>query len=96
MSSAAISFTDFRAYNPAINYDCSNLVSGEKVCVSPPGGDYTPTAISGAGVATSATYATATIKPPGPIPKGTTEQCGKFYEAQVSIVKTSHRREIHH
>lgn len=83
MSAAGISFTELIAYNPALNYDCSALAADEAICVSPPGGTYTPTLIPGAGLTTSATYATATVAPPGLVPKGTTSQCGKYYEAQV-------------
>ncbi|CAF9932024.1 MAG: hypothetical protein ALECFALPRED_005146 [Alectoria fallacina] len=68
------------AYNPSINPDCTNLLSGESVCLSPAGGVYTPTFIAGATVTQTGSYASATVSAPGPIPYGTTAQCGKYYQ----------------
>ncbi|KAL8904121.1 MAG: hypothetical protein Q9207_003472, partial [Kuettlingeria erythrocarpa] len=55
-SIASAKGTDFRnivSYNPSLNQDCSNLLADENICVSPPGGIFTPTTIASAGVATS-------------------------------------------
>lgn len=71
----------FLGYNPTINYDCTNLLSGQTICLSPPAGFYTPTTISGATVTQTGIYATATVPAPTPVPFGTTTQCGRYYQA---------------
>ncbi|KAL8671163.1 MAG: hypothetical protein Q9168_004340 [Polycauliona sp. 1 TL-2023] len=76
------SYSTFSGYNPTINSQCSNLLSGVNVCVSPAAGAYTPTTIAGATVTQVGVYATATVMPPSPTPFGTTAQCGRYYQAQ--------------
>ena len=70
-------------YNPSLNSDCSDLISGENICISPVVGIYIPTTINGATVTQTGSYASATISPPGSIPHGTTTQCGKYYDCNV-------------
>ena len=77
-----LTFSLFSGYNPTINSQCTNLLSGVNVCLSPAAGTYTPTTIAGATVTQTGVYATATITPPSPTPFGTTSQCGRYYEAQ--------------
>jgi LysM repeat protein len=81
-SSANITYTAFLGYNPTINPYCTNLILGRSVCLSPPGGTYTPTTISGVIPTQTAVYATATVAPPGPTAHGTTANCGKYYQVQ--------------
>ena len=77
-----LTFSLFSGYNPTINSQCTNLLSGVNVCLSPAAGTYTPTTIAGATVTQTGVYATATITPTSPTPFGTTSQCGRYYEAQ--------------
>jgi LysM repeat protein len=77
-----IPFPAFLGYNPTINPYCTNLITGNSVCVTPPGGVYNATTISGAIPTQTAVYATATVAPPGPTAHGTTANCGKYYQVQ--------------
>ncbi|KAL8862689.1 MAG: hypothetical protein Q9178_001187 [Gyalolechia marmorata] len=77
-----VSYSTFSGYNPTINGQCSNLLSGINVCISPAAGTYTPSTIAGATVTQVGVYATTTIMPPSPTPFGTTAQCGRYYQAQ--------------
>jgi hypothetical protein len=76
--------TDILSYNPTLNYDCSNLIAGENICLSPAGGQYTPTTIPGATSTQLGSYATTTVAAPGPTAHGTTTQCGNWYQPRVS------------
>ncbi|KAL8757941.1 MAG: hypothetical protein Q9199_001853 [Rusavskia elegans] len=81
-SAHGVPYSTFSGYNPTINGQCSNLLSGVNVCVSPAAGTYTPTTVAGATVTQVGVYATTTIMPPSPTPFGTTAQCGRYYQAQ--------------
>ncbi|KAL8694818.1 MAG: hypothetical protein Q9218_000577 [Villophora microphyllina] len=81
-SANGISYTQFRSYNPSINSQCTNLLSGTNVCLSLPGTTYTGTTIAGATVTKTDIYASATIAPPSNIASGTTRKCGKYYQVQ--------------
>ncbi|KAL3471153.1 hypothetical protein BJX99DRAFT_32306 [Aspergillus californicus] len=69
-------------WNAYLNPQCTNLVPGEQVCVGKPGVlPGTTTVIVPRAVETTG-YATATVAPPGPLPHGTTQKCGEFYQVQ--------------
>ncbi|KAF4552682.1 LysM domain-containing protein 5 [Elsinoe fawcettii] len=74
--------SDLISYNPTLNGLCSNIIPGEMLCLSPPAGNYTPTAIPGATATKTQIYATATVRAPGPKASGTTNNCGKWYEVK--------------
>lgn len=67
------------SWNPAIDPGCTNIIAGENICISPPGGIPTLTAIAGATVTQTAIYATATAARPTPVGQGTTTKCGEYY-----------------
>ncbi|KAK4495279.1 hypothetical protein PRZ48_013608 [Zasmidium cellare] len=70
-----ISFAQFESWNPAINSDCTNLLSGYYVCVGVPGATTTPptktTTKPGNGIST-----------PTPTQDGMVSNCNKFDEVQ--------------
>jgi len=78
-ASHGITFAQLVSYNPAINKFCTNLASDTNICVGPSGPQFTPTTIPGV-VATFDNYVTATVPPPGPVPFGTTKNCGRYYQ----------------
>ena len=65
-----ITYTQLLAWNPSVDGFCSNLVSGQNICVSQPGSAWTGTPIAGATATKTGTYATATVAPPGPTAHG--------------------------
>lgn len=80
--------------NPTLNSDCTNLLSGTNICLSPTAGVYTPTTIAGATATRTGTYAISTVAAAGPTPYGTTVNCGGFYKVkpgdncqQISLVQ---------
>ncbi|KAL9037145.1 MAG: hypothetical protein Q9214_005828, partial [Letrouitia sp. 1 TL-2023] len=81
-SSNGISYTQFRAYNPSINQDCTNLLSGTRICVGLPGLAYNGTTIGGATITKTDQYASSTVAPPTNVATGTTRKCGKYYNVQ--------------
>jgi LysM repeat protein len=78
-TAAGIALQSFFGYNPTINVYCTNLILGQSVCASPPGGLYNATTIAGSIPTQTAIYATTTVAPPGPTADGTTVNCGKYY-----------------
>jgi LysM repeat protein len=80
--SVGISLQSFFGYNPTINVYCTNLILGQNVCLSPPGGSYNATTIAGSIPTQTAIYATSTVVAPGPTAHGTTANCGKYYQVQ--------------
>ncbi|KAI9775110.1 MAG: hypothetical protein M1839_001421 [Geoglossum umbratile] len=78
-----ITYTQFLAFNPSINSDCTNFNSGTNICIGLPGQSYSGATIDGATVTKTATYATATAVPPNNVAGGTTRHCGKYYEVQA-------------
>ncbi|KAF7507847.1 hypothetical protein GJ744_010011 [Endocarpon pusillum] len=81
-SAKGLRFSDILAYNPSINSDCSNLISGTNICVSLPGELYNGTVIPGATVTQTAIFATATAAIPSNAAPGSTRKCGKWYTVQ--------------
>lgn len=75
-----ISVVNLVGYNPTVNRACSNLLTGENICVGLSGAKYTPTTIEGATVTKTNEYATATVEPAGSTPRGTTDQCGNYHQ----------------
>ncbi|TPX08542.1 uncharacterized protein E0L32_010029 [Thyridium curvatum] len=78
-SSQNLTLTQLLSWNAFISPACTNLIAGDSLCVSQPGVVYTGTAIPDATATQTGVYATATVAPPGPVPHGTTAQCGKYY-----------------
>ncbi|KZF20250.1 carbohydrate-binding module family 50 protein [Xylona heveae TC161] len=76
-------FQQLVAWNPAIGSYCTNLLSGQNICVSPPGGVQNLTTIAGATSTNSGIYASTTTSRPSPVASGTTLYCGKYYMAQL-------------
>ncbi|KAK3901351.1 hypothetical protein C8A05DRAFT_44983 [Staphylotrichum tortipilum] len=78
-----ISFPQFKAFNPSLNSDCTNLRPGAVVCVSSPDGSYVPTPLPGSNSSwTLGEYANSLVPAPGITPFGTTDQCGGYYQVQ--------------
>jgi len=69
-NSTGISFQQLVAWNPALNNYCTNLIAGQNICVSTPGGAVNLTTIAGATVTKTGIYATTTAAPPNPIASG--------------------------
>ena len=67
---ANMTYTQLLSWNPTINGYCSNLITGQNICVGQPGNVWTGTTIAGATPTKTDIYATATIAPPGPIAHG--------------------------
>ncbi|KAK6528315.1 hypothetical protein TWF281_009558 [Arthrobotrys megalospora] len=67
-------------YNPSINEACSNTgLKGSYICVTSPFAEYTPVFVENASSNTGV-YADTAIPAPGAIAKGTTRNCGKWYQ----------------
>lgn len=81
-SSKGISFSDILTYNPVLDNFCTNLIAGESICVSPPGGVVSLTTIPGNTVTQTAIYGTSTASRPSPVPTDTTRNCAKYYLVQ--------------
>ncbi|KAH6843385.1 hypothetical protein B0I37DRAFT_437684 [Chaetomium sp. MPI-CAGE-AT-0009] len=81
-----ISVSQFIAYNPAINGDCTNLrPNGTVVCISSPDGSYVPVPLPGSNSSWAlGEYADNVVPAPGNTPFGTTENCGAYYQVQVA------------
>jgi hypothetical protein len=71
------------AWNPALGSYCTNLLSGQNICVSPPGGVQSLTTVAGTTATQTGIYASTTTSRPSPVATGTTPQCGKYYEVQT-------------
>jgi LysM repeat protein len=82
-------FQQLVAWNPFLDSYCTNLLAGQNICASPPGGAPTLTTIVGATVTQTAIYATATVSRPSSVAPGTTIDCGRYYDVQlVSNIST--------
>jgi LysM repeat protein len=81
-----ISFAQFKAFNPTINSDCTNLrPNGTVVCVSSPDGSYTPVSLPGSNSSWSqGEYADTIVSAPGSTAFGTTTKCGAYYQVQTA------------
>lgn len=81
-----LTFAQFIAYNPAINLDCTNLrPNGTVVCVSSPDGTFVPGELPASNSSwTGGEYADVVVEAPGPVPFGTTSNCGFYYLAQIA------------
>ncbi|KAH8812335.1 hypothetical protein F5884DRAFT_843633 [Xylogone sp. PMI_703] len=83
-SSHGISLTNFDAWNPLINSECSNLIAGDYVCIGAVGFTTTKTTTtSGNGIST-----------PEPIQTGMVKNCNTFYLVksgdQCATIASSH------
>ena len=67
---ANITYTQLLSWNPSINGYCSNLITGQNICIGQPGTVWTGTTIAGATPTKTDIYASATIAPPGPTAHG--------------------------
>lgn len=76
------SFQQLVSWNPTIDAYCTNLISGQNICVGPPGGYGNFSTIAGATVTQTAQYATTTAARPTPVASGTTQSCGKYYQVE--------------
>jgi hypothetical protein len=65
-----LTYTQLRSWNPTINPSCTNLITGEYLCISQPGVVWNGTTIAGATGTQTALYATATVTPPGNVAFG--------------------------
>ncbi|TQV97383.1 LysM domain-containing protein [Cordyceps javanica] len=72
--------TDIPGYAPS-GYPVAMCNSGKTYTV--PGVVWNGTAIPYATATQTAVYATTTVHAPGPIPSGTTKQCGRYYEVKT-------------
>jgi hypothetical protein len=88
-----LGFGDIQRFNPWINYECSNLVSGldlfgDELCAGPQGGQHNFTGPGPIGDTTTPQhgngYTAAPISPPkgASLATGTTEKCGKWQVAK--------------
>lgn len=77
-----ISFSDFLAYNPSVNNDCSNLQNGTNVCMSLPGPLWSQTTLAGVSPTSSGQFATSTAAIPTNAAPKSTCKCGKWYTIQ--------------
>ena len=69
-NNANITYTQLLSWNPTINGYCSNLLTGQNICVGQPGTVWTGTTIAGATATKTDVCASATIAPPGPTAHG--------------------------
>ncbi|KAH8820661.1 hypothetical protein F5884DRAFT_827017 [Xylogone sp. PMI_703] len=89
-SDNGITYSTFLSFNPTINRDCTNLHNTSVVCISNPNGDFIPPVnlpgndTSSSSSSTTSQYAATVVDAPGPVPLGTTTQCGKYYQVQVA------------
>lgn len=67
----------FLSWNPNIVGDCQRLAPGQRVCSSPPDGQFIPTGVIYAPTAAGSYYSTAS--PSIPTQSGTVDSCGLFY-----------------
>lgn len=67
----------FLSWNPNVVGSCSRLIPGQRVCSSPPGGQFVATGAIYAPTSAGAYYSTAS--PSAPTQTGTTESCGLYY-----------------
>lgn len=65
-----LTYTQLFSWNPTINPSCTNLITGEYLCLSQPGAVWSGTTILGATGTQTALYATATVTPPGNVAFG--------------------------
>ncbi|KAF8966665.1 hypothetical protein BDZ97DRAFT_1917471 [Flammula alnicola] len=76
-----IGWTQLLAWNPQLDSYCSNIDSqvGKGICISPPGGGYTPTTTVPYVTGTPTALATPTVA----IAPGSDRECGLWYQAVV-------------
>lgn len=79
---SGIGYTDLLAYNPSVNNDCSNLLSGTNICIGLPGPTWNGTTIAGATVTKTDEFAPSRTAIPTNAALGTTRKCGKWYNVQ--------------
>ncbi|KAK6500776.1 hypothetical protein TWF506_003539 [Arthrobotrys conoides] len=72
--------TTLISYNPSINEACSNTgLVGTYICINSPFTEYTPIIIENISTNTGI-YADTILPPPGATARGTTRNCGKWYQ----------------
>ncbi|KUJ13268.1 carbohydrate-binding module family 18 protein [Mollisia scopiformis] len=72
-----VSLTQFLFWNKAVQGSCGFLAIAQRVCKSPPGGHYTPSATFAVPTAAGSYYTTATASEP--TQTGTVPACGRYY-----------------
>ncbi|KAG9077215.1 hypothetical protein FRC06_009023, partial [Ceratobasidium sp. 370] len=77
---ADMTYAQLLAWNPTIDPWCSNLVAGTNICVSAPGGYFSPNPVTSA-IPTGTLITTATPAPTGTAP-GAPTNCGRWYIVQ--------------
>ncbi|QRV82272.1 LysM domain protein [Ceratobasidium sp. AG-Ba] len=77
---ADMTYAQLLNWNPTIDAWCSNLIAGNNICVSAPGGYFAPTKIAN-GIPTGTLITTATPAPTGTAP-GAPTNCGRWYVVQ--------------
>ncbi|KAL4770522.1 hypothetical protein BDW60DRAFT_217940 [Aspergillus nidulans var. acristatus] len=78
----ALTVQDLLEWNKYINPECTNLQAGDEVCVGPPTPSPTTTFVASPTTLQKRDYATSIVEPPGPVPRGTTKNCGLYYEVK--------------
>ncbi|KAL4924816.1 uncharacterized protein BDV17DRAFT_273616 [Aspergillus undulatus] len=81
-----ISVDELFNWNCYLNASCTNLLAGDEVCIAepeaPPAPTPTLTTITATASRVNDGYATAIVEPPGPVPRGTTPNCGEYYQVK--------------
>ncbi|KAF8847581.1 carbohydrate-binding module family 18 protein [Acephala macrosclerotiorum] len=77
-SDTSIDLTQFLFWNKAIQGSCGFLAIGQRVCKSPPGGHYTPSATFAVPAAAGSYYTTAIASEP--TQTGSVSACGLYYD----------------
>lgn len=78
----SLSVQELLEWNTYINPECTNLQAGDEVCVAPPSPSPTTTFVASPTTLQKRGYATSIVEPPGPVPRGTTKNCGLYYEVK--------------
>ncbi|KAL4995513.1 hypothetical protein BDV10DRAFT_188040 [Aspergillus recurvatus] len=82
VEATSITFEALLEWNKYINPECTNLQAGDEVCVAPPAPVPTTTYVATPTTLQKRGYATSIVEPPGPVPRGTTKNCGQYYEVK--------------
>ncbi|KAL3431929.1 hypothetical protein BDV09DRAFT_188003 [Aspergillus tetrazonus] len=78
----SLSVQELLEWNTYINPECTNLQTGDEVCVAAPSPSPTTTFVASPTTLQKRGYATSIVEPPGPVPRGTTKNCGLYYEVK--------------
>ncbi|RDW68879.1 uncharacterized protein DSM5745_08639 [Aspergillus mulundensis] len=77
-----LTYEQLLEWNSYLDSGCTNLLAGDEVCVSPPAPLPSPTTSPAPSTLQKRVYATSIVDPPGPVPRGTTKNCGQYYEVK--------------